>query len=149
MRITEEMIAEDEKRWNDRNIVAELGYCGKNICHRKSITNDDIRFYAYIMRKAHALLKEQDNCENCAIAIEDRQRVVRCKDCKHGKKHNINIIECTKAHDYNLEHQEFHHKNWFCADGEKDRCQITRPKETFWDSMSEADLMEPMHHFED
>ena len=22
-------------------------------------------------------------------------------------------------------------------------------KETFWDSMSEADLMDPMHHFED
>lgn len=31
-----------------------------------------------------ALLKEQDNCENCAIAIEDRQPVVRCKDCKHA-----------------------------------------------------------------
>lgn len=60
MMLTEEMIAEDEKRWNDRNIVAELGYCGKNICHRKNITNDDIRFYAYIMRKAHALLKEQE-----------------------------------------------------------------------------------------
>lgn len=29
------------------------------------------------------LLKEQDNCENCAIAIEDRQPVIRCKDCKH------------------------------------------------------------------
>ena len=46
------------------------------------------------------------------------QELVRCKDCKHGKEHNINIIECMKAHDYNLEHQEFHHKNWFCADGE-------------------------------
>lgn len=33
--------------------------------------------------EALALLKEQDNCENCAIAIEDRQPVVRCKDCKH------------------------------------------------------------------
>lgn len=63
MVITEEMIAEDEKRWNDRNIVAELGYCGKNICHRKNITNDDIRFYAYIMRKAYALLKEQEAVE--------------------------------------------------------------------------------------
>ena len=61
MMITEEMIAEDEKRWNDRNIVAELGYCGKNILHRKNITNDDIRFYAYIMRQAHALLKEQES----------------------------------------------------------------------------------------
>lgn len=24
-----------------------------------------------------------DDCENCAIAIEDRQPVVRCKDCKY------------------------------------------------------------------
>ena len=45
--------------------------------------------------------------------------IVMCKDCKHGKKHNINIIECMKAHDYNLEHQEFHHKNWYCADGKR------------------------------
>ena len=60
MMFTEEMIAEDEKRWNDRNIVAELGYCGKNIRHRKNITNDDIRFYAYIMRKAYYMLKEQE-----------------------------------------------------------------------------------------
>ena len=60
MMLTEELISKDEKRWNDRNIVAELGYCGKNVRHRKSITNDDIRFYAYIMRKAYALLKEQE-----------------------------------------------------------------------------------------
>ena len=32
------------------------------------------------------LLKEQDNCENCAIAIEDRQPVVRCKDCKYWRQ---------------------------------------------------------------
>ena len=27
--------------------------------------------------------------------------------------------------------------------------QMKRPKETFWDALSEAELMEPMHHFED
>lgn len=27
--------------------------------------------------------------------------------------------------------------------------QMKRPKENFWDPMSEADLFEPMHHFED
>lgn len=27
--------------------------------------------------------------------------------------------------------------------------QTKCPKETFWDSLSEVDLMEPMHHFED
>lgn len=60
MMITEEMMTEDEKHWHARNIIAELGYCGKYIRHRKNITNDDLRFYAYIMRKACTLLKEQE-----------------------------------------------------------------------------------------
>lgn len=38
---------------------------------------------AHMVADALALLKEQDNCENCAVAIEDRQPVVRCKDCKN------------------------------------------------------------------
>lgn len=75
MILTEELIAKDEKRWNDRNIVAELRYCGKNVCHRKSITNDDIRFYAYIMRKAYDLLKEQE-----AIINELEEELSRTKN---------------------------------------------------------------------
>lgn len=40
-----------------------------------------------LLRKdALTLLKEQDNCENCAIAIEDRQPVVRCKECKYWRQ---------------------------------------------------------------
>jgi Zn finger protein HypA/HybF involved in hydrogenase expression len=36
-----------------------------------------------IFSDAIALFREHDDCENCAIAIEDRQPVVRCKDCKY------------------------------------------------------------------
>lgn len=55
-----------------------------------------------------------------ATGYETRdEEIIKCKDCKHGKKHNIDIIECMKAVDYNLEPREFHHKNWFCADGER------------------------------
>lgn len=103
MMITEEMIAEDEKRWNDRNIVAELGYCGKNIRHRKNITKDDIRFYAYIMRKAHAMLKEQE-------------AVVRCKDCKHYRYYGLSqdtVSECM------LDICTNQNEDWFCAEGER------------------------------
>lgn len=39
---------------------------------------------ASMVADALALLKEQDECENCAVAIEDRQPVVRCRDCKHA-----------------------------------------------------------------
>lgn len=54
-----------------------------------------------------------------AFESNNAQEIVRCRDCKHGKMHNIVIIECMKAHDYNPEHQEFHRKNWFCADGKR------------------------------
>lgn len=54
------MINEDEKRWHARNIVTELGYCGNYMRDRKTMTNMDIRFYAYIMRKAYYMLKEQE-----------------------------------------------------------------------------------------
>lgn len=64
---------------------------------------------------ALSLLKEQDNCENCAIAIEDRQYVVRCKDCKHG-------CECLPPCDdcrFCILYEQRHNKEWFCADGER------------------------------
>jgi len=60
MRITDEMIAEDEKRWHARDVVMELDYCSTYMRDRKDITNLDIRFYAYIMRKARDLLKAQE-----------------------------------------------------------------------------------------
>lgn len=47
-----------------------------------------------------------------------------CKDCVHGRKHNFNIIECMKAHDCNIEHQEFHHRTGFCDD-EKNKKKMT------------------------
>ena len=64
MRITDEMIAEDEKRWHARDIVTELGYCSAYMRDRKYITNLDIRFYAYLMRKAREMLEAQKPKEN-------------------------------------------------------------------------------------
>jgi hypothetical protein len=70
----------------------------------------------------------------------DAVPIVRCKDCRyyHGKNE-----ECGARSFYPPS------CDWFCADGEKDEGQMKRPKETFWDSMSEAELIEPMHHFQD
>lgn len=56
---------------------------------------------------ALSLLKEQDNCENCAIAIEDRQPVIRCKDC-HYRNLKERPILCQVMSD-----------DWFCADGRR------------------------------
>ena len=60
MKITPEMIAEDELRWHARDVITELGYCGNAMRDRKDMTNLDIRFYAYIMRKAHEMLKARE-----------------------------------------------------------------------------------------
>lgn len=68
MIFTEEMLAEDEKRWHARDIVVELGYCGKYMRDRRDLTNLDIRFYAYIMRKAHDMLKKQEPPKNASIS---------------------------------------------------------------------------------
>lgn len=62
---------------------------------------------------AIARLKEQDNCENCAIAVEDRQPVVRCKDCKHFSPERIYMC---RIHGSMFQPKN---KNWFCADGER------------------------------
>lgn len=56
------------------------------------------------------LLQEQNSCENCAIAIEDRQLVVRCKDCKYYR----GINEGCGARDFYPPSED-----WFCADGER------------------------------
>lgn len=85
MRITDEMIAEDEKRWHARDILMELGYCSTYMRDRKDITNLDIRFYAYIMRKARDLLKVQEPRvitwqEVIGAAIECKPVYIEVKD---------------------------------------------------------------------
>lgn len=60
------------------------------------------------------LLKEQNDCENCAMAIEDRQMVIRCRDCKYGKLHDYTgYYICMKAFGEKISHRP----DWFCADG--------------------------------
>lgn len=59
MRLTDEQVMQDNKRFANSNALAELKYCGWDIPHRKSITNDEIHFYAWLCRSAIALLKEQ------------------------------------------------------------------------------------------
>lgn len=64
MRLTDEMVLQDNKRFEKCNALAELKYCGWEVPHRKSITNDEIRFYAWLCRSAIAMLKEQEQTIN-------------------------------------------------------------------------------------
>ena len=66
-----------------------------------------------LTKDALELLKEQNVCENCAIAIEDRQPVVLCKDCEHSKSYsNGKMFGCEFGNG-------LHEPDWFCADGER------------------------------
>lgn len=62
------------------------------------------------------LLKEQDNCENCSIAIEDRQPIVRCKDCKDACICSDDWVICTHI---DSNGNDKHPVDWFCADGKE------------------------------
>lgn len=72
-----------------------------------------------IMETALELLK-QDGCENCAMAVEDRQMVVRCKDCRwweDGKCENDYVHR--QIYDDGC-YPDFHtDSEWFCAEGER------------------------------
>lgn len=56
--ITPESQRIDDAIYKDRNLKAELEYCGTFIRHRKSITNQDLRFYAWLFRAALKRIKE-------------------------------------------------------------------------------------------
>lgn len=79
---------------------------------------ENLRQTAQSMMEGVCLLKERSNCENCAIAIEDRQPIVRCKDCKHYRINtvypgtNMIITYCAKTGITES------NPDWFCADGE-------------------------------
>ena len=79
-----------------------------------------------IAKAAFALLKEQDNCENCAIVIEDRQPVVRCKNCKYwrqlyGDKPFYSSIGCCDCNDM-----------WLSLDGETTEVNDIRTDSDFY-----------------
>lgn len=82
MRLTDEMIQEDDKRFKRQDLLAEFNYCGKEVPKRKSITNDDIRFYAWLCRSAYTLLKEQE------AKIEHMKR----PDCEHAEHDGIGCL---------------------------------------------------------
>lgn len=72
-----------------------------------------------VMETALELLKN-DGCENCAMAIEDRQMVVRCKDCRWwegGRCENDYVHQ--QIYDDGC-YPDFHtDSEWFCAEGER------------------------------
>lgn len=66
---------------NREKIIENMNVAKAVLCNPNMVTPEMCIKVGQTISDALSLLKEQDNCENCAIAIEDRQLVVRCKDC--------------------------------------------------------------------
>lgn len=123
MRLTDEMVELDDRKYRDRNVLVELKYMGREIKHRKTVTNDDLRFMAWLYRSALNLLKEQESViealksdlDETLAVLGEQAEIVRCKDCKHYKDgfcYNPNTYDDEKTRGNTS-------PNWFCADGER------------------------------
>ena len=91
---------------------------------KEILDNNGYAMWGRKISDAIELLKGQSQCENCAIAIEDRQMVVRCKDCVFGEECKDNngdrIILC--HYPVNGMFEYTHKPKWFCAYG---KCSVT------------------------
>ena len=81
MRLTDEMVELDDRKYRDWNVLAELKYMGREIKHRKAVTNDDLRFMAWLYRSALNMLKEQEAVEPEIEVLNEIDRLYRCPKC--------------------------------------------------------------------
>lgn len=91
-------------------VIENMNIAKAVLCNPNMVTPEMCIKIGQTISDTLSLLKEQNICENCAIAIEDRQPVVRCKDCWKREFDNCPFYE------YSMVVQE---DNFFCADGEK------------------------------
>lgn len=60
MRLTVEMAAKDNATYSYRDVLRELGYCGWDIPKRTEVTNEDLRFFAWLFRSALSIIRKKD-----------------------------------------------------------------------------------------
>lgn len=53
MQLTEQQIQEDDMRYSGRDILRELRVCGSEVPPRKIVTDEDIRYHAWLCRAAY------------------------------------------------------------------------------------------------
>ena len=103
MRITEEMAREDDRLWHARDTMIELAYCSSNMPDGKVVTDQDLRFCAFLFRRAHKALADTApvrahriksgytspeligfdyECGNCARYIQKHWKA--CPMCGHA-----------------------------------------------------------------
>lgn len=73
MRLSVTMVAQDNAKYGYRDALQELKYCGFDVPERKEITNENIRFYAWLCRIAVSMLKLKD-CEIKRLEAEQPKK---------------------------------------------------------------------------
>lgn len=128
MRLTDEMVELDDRKYRDRNVLVELKYMGREIKHRKTVTNDDLRFMAWLYRSALNLLKEQESViealksdlDETLAVLGEQAEIVRCADCKYCVKEPSGELYCDiLAVGYEPLGSKKVNGDWYCADGER------------------------------
>lgn len=84
MQLTEQQIQEDDTRYSGRDILQELRYCGNEVKQRKNITEQDIRYHAWLCRAAYKqmmkvtaeLMLENEKLKEQFSVIRDKAKAV-------------------------------------------------------------------------
>ena len=72
MTITETMRQHDDVKWASRNVKEELKYCGVYMKDRRNITENDIRFYAWLFRAALRIINSKEQ-ERKTTMLDDNE----------------------------------------------------------------------------
>lgn len=96
MRLTEQQMKEDDERWADRDIITELQFCGRDVRPYNQTTKMDVRFNAWLCRKALKLMKDiariRLNGSGKWEFIGDN--MFMCTSC--GATYTVRQLECLK-----------------------------------------------------
>ena len=95
---------------------------GKDCDRRKGMKNGKIRFCYEIGDAPCRACDIGDTIdyfldEDISTTV-DAVQIVRCKDCRFGERHNVNVIKCMMRHEFCTPEPQYHVLSWFCADGE-------------------------------
>ena len=93
---------------------------------REALIRELRKIPGYRDEESEALIQLRDVCKIVKLIPVAQTQVVRCRNCEHGKC--VGVEWLCKKHSGRANvlgedryYQEYHHGDWFCADGERRR----------------------------
>lgn len=106
-------------------VIGELEYCRHNpkcdACEKCQYGGRSIMTCESLVDDSLALLKEQEDeitALSIALALYEKQDIVRCKDCRHYKPYT-GRVSGNLYHECEHFDRDIDDPEWFCADGER------------------------------